>query len=280
MKKFGMRIARPGSSVDSGPYQKLYDSEIPTLLTVIEGQVTMNDGYRKHVVPHNLGFAPWVIVYSIEPDFAVGDPTAVSFPRYWHFTGGAGLTSDPKNVTIDFTNHVFYPESYDTYRYFITNYPISINFLSAATRSIEDPAGQDFSEGIKALRTNRDLKSNDLRNFSMHPAGKQLTVYASKFGHGALGTQYVPFLGGGVTTQNDYTLAIEHNLGYAPLVLSAFAKFGTNSGDDIWTLNDYVYSSDRVVFVDNDTDIPLALLVLTEPVTPTDVTIQRVSYNG
>lgn len=279
MKKFGMRIARPGNSVDSGPYQKLYDSEIPTLLTVIEGVATMNDGYRKHVVPHNLGFAPWVIVYTVRPDFAVGDPSAVSWPRYWSF-GDVSVISDSKNVTIDFTNAVFFPFSYQKFHYFITNYPISTNFLSPATRSIEDPGGQDFSEGIKALRTNHDLKSNDLRNFSMHPAGKQLTVYASKFGHGALGTHYSTFLDGSADSANDFTLAIEHNLGYPPIALSAMAQSGTNLGDDIWQQANYAYSNNKAVFTTNSTDRPFALLVLTEPVAPTDVTIQQVAYNG
>ncbi len=286
MTNHGMKIALPGNSVNGAPYQLIFDSEMPTLLTVAEGTITLTPDNPRVVIPHNLGFAPWVIYYEELPGFrdTDTDSTRVAWDRYWHFSATGIASVDNTNFILDAGNSF----SLDTpgaiysvgmnYRYFITNYPIESNFLSTVKHSIEPSFNRDLSEGIKGSIKSQDLDNDsDLRKFSMHPAGKQLTIYGSAFGTGVQGTSYRYYENDPtITSSSDNVIAIEHNLGYAPLYLGA-----QTNPDGTWFLTLTAYSTPTVSFIASTNSLPeikIALLVLAEPVAPRELAVRTVVY--
>lgn len=273
---FGMKISEPGHSVEAADTQLIASSSFPTLLTAFEGNVVISQsdgsssGKKKIIVEHNLGFAPYCLIYVYQPNW----PGDLSWPRYWSVAMN-DIDVDSKTVyTTVFSGSASFPFYL---HYVVFNYPIMRNFTAPILNTQSQPSSAfDPDFGLKASLPGKDVSSEDMRDFSVHSSARSPLIHASRYGKGILGTNYTPYEGSPFTTANDYVLAIQHNLGYAPLCLSALSI----DGGSIWQVSLQAWAQTNVAWFSSGLDDDLGLLVLKDPLLPMGIVEDEVVYRG
>lgn len=179
-------VTTAGASVPyAADYQRVFDSEWPSIQCAFETLQTVAPS-GSITVPHNLGFYPMVMTWTISGGISIGRSFAFS-----------GNLSGPQNEAI---------VQFDKVNLYITNgdasnsYTLSIKcFNIDITKSIDYTLPKppvvktkyDPTEGIKVSKYSKSIGSTDLRDFILHSRAQSPAVLSIQSLDKAI--QYQPF---------------------------------------------------------------------------------------
>lgn len=172
-KSGGIRVTQIGvSDPYAADYQYVFNSDWPSLAIAFEARVDV--AYLATVtVPHNLGFYPLVMGWSILNGVSIGRTFGVS-----------GNLSGPQNdVALTFDNNNIYLRNNGIYNQ--VTYTVSIKCYNVDISKGVDytlpqfptvKTGYDPTTGIKVNKYNKSMASNDLRDYILHSRAQSPAV--------------------------------------------------------------------------------------------------------
>ena len=221
-QQYGIKISQPGFDVRTcKDYELIFNSSWPTLSIVFDKTVSFTtDGFGNYIMPHNLGFVPLAMAWEF-----TDSTMTVSAGRF--FPG-----VDTKNLYFGSLN------TSTTYYFNVKCYNLDItqpqNYTYLQPPAINQP--YDKTYGIKVVKQNESMLSQDQRSFILHSrsAGPQVLAVVTKvttdpFGSQALIYQnpqgYTPWVFGYAYLNNFFFGNIYQ---WAPPVSQAYPKLNIN----------------------------------------------------
>lgn len=214
MTKNGIVVAQTGVNVQrAADYQKLLDSDFPTMNIhqIIDIDTTVNTpaaytNVFSKIYNHGLGYMP---VFEWFVDHTTYDA--------WHSIGfdNYGLRADEQNfyVVSSFPSLTYVPVKG---RLVIYSRDIKEKFI--APKNITRPSsGANSRFGVKATLPNKRMGSSEYSDFSINTNAKAFLIHSSDIYY--------------VDATNNYTVTINHGLGYMPSYLVYYLRdkdFTTN----------------------------------------------------
>lgn len=210
----GIRVTQPGFSVPlAADYQFVFDSDWPSLAIAFETRVSVPFG-QVITVPHNLGFFPLTMAWSIYGGVSIGRSFVISGNIFGPQIDVL-VSFDKTNIYLDNTNG--HPQSQNvTYIMSVKCYNLDISkavdytlpqFPTAKTK-------YDPSTGIKVTKFGKSMSSNDLRDYILHSRAQSPAVLS-------IVTKPTPY-----TIGIPYAIQYTNPVGYVPWVLAFISNNG------------------------------------------------------
>lgn len=159
---FGIKVSLPGFNAETAADADLYfSSSWPTLKIddALSGTMTLT-GTAADAVTHNLGYPPFVMVFSHTNGF---------YPYYIGFINSTVVSFTGTNAQFNIGDQI---------RYYIFRNPLNINYQAPNINLASSKQGtnhQDF--GIKFTKPGKESTSTDLRDYTVHSGTKSLQVH-------------------------------------------------------------------------------------------------------
>lgn len=253
MGDFGTKLSQPGFDVtEAGSQDLLFSSSFPLLKEEKTGLFTgSNSGAAQVMYEHNLSYHPFFLV---------------------QVNKGSGAEMDTDNLwCVDNNKLYFRDSSIYKYRWTIYRLPLYESFISdnSQQQSVV-PGGVSNDFGIKFAKEGKSLKSDDLRDFSLHSRGRSPLIDSVSV------KDWPP----GTTQHTAY-----HKLSYIPLAFG-FSMSGSSSSPrgtstqvfpspqtnpGIGRGTDYI-----TIGSDATTSLKTSIIILKDPFTTKDIT--KVNY--
>lgn len=275
---FGAKVSQPGFDVETAAdFQLLLNSSWPILKIDYSASFSIDVSQDRVLYTHNLGYVPMFIVFRAD-------------------SGAYGITGqssslEANTVGADETEIKFFGNggstSFSDYRLYVYRLPISTDFL-APSLDLEPSQQSQPSEnyGMKISKVGKSIDSTDLRDYVIHSSAISPTIHQVGFG---VTNEPAEFFGVGA-----FQFAVQHNLGYIPLVFF-YVNSGTNNpptdGYYILQIADYGGASLTRAFVtttearfeeaygliSGSDDVQVGIVILQQPFNPISPNIK--SYN-
>lgn len=200
----GVAVTQSGvpisQAIDS---QKVLDSRWKFYEMAFEGFVssgTIQFGKRLDLYEHNLGFIPAFDCYDTNLGaYVIGDNSGGirADNRFIYFEG-----QNANN--IDYSSHKLLLRIY--------NVPIIEEYTAPISQTLPVKSSTKTTQGVKVRQSTADFREQELSRFAMNTQSKTLSVQKTGLVTANSGTNFLAI--------------IQHDLGYPPTFLAAYADFG------------------------------------------------------